>query len=350
MSDPVHLKTSPHLRAAHSVDKIMRHVVYALIPISLFSVAQFGISALALILTTTLVCVGSEHMLCRLNHQPSTVGDWSAAITGLLLGLILPPSFPLWMAAVAAFVSIGIGKYFFGGLGFNVFNPALVGRAFAQAAFTVPITTWTPAMAHARFREWIPSTWTFPFAAPPDLRPWMDGLQIDGFTGATPLAMMKFDYVEIETARLFVGTVAGSAGETSSLLILLCGAYLAVRKMLNWKIVAWVLGSAAALSWIFWMKNPEVYPTPLFTLTSGGLMIGAVFMATDMVSSPVTPRGIMLYGMLIGTVTVMIRLFGGLNEGVMYAILLANAATPVFNALTQPRIYGAGRRTREAKA
>ena len=294
--------------------------------------------------------MGGEHLLCRLNHRDSTVNDWSAAITGVLLGLILPPSFPLWMAAVAAFVSIGIGKYFFGGLGFNVFNPALVGRAFAQAAFTVPITTWTPAMAFNRFREFIPSTFTFPFAKPPDLRPWMAEIQIDGFTGATPLAMMKFDHIEAETAQLFVGTVAGSAGETSALLILLCGLYLAVRKMLNWKIVASVLGSAALLSWVFWIKDPSMYPTPMFTLTSGGLMIGAVFMATDTVSSPVTPLGVIVYGSLIGIITVMIRLFGGLNEGVMYAILLANAATPVINSLTQPRIYGAARKKNEAKA
>ena len=350
MSDPVHLKTSPHLRGAHSVDKIMRHVVYALLPICLFSVVQFGISALALLLTCTLTCVGTEHLACHLAKRPSTVGDWSAVITGVLLGLILPPSFPLWMAMVAGVMSISVGKLFFGGLGFNVFNPALVGRAFAQAAFTVPITTWTPAMAHARFREFIPSTLTFPFAAPPDLRPWMESLHLDGFTGATPLALMKFDYVDTETARLFVGTVAGSAGETSSLLILLCGLYLALRHMLNWKIVASVLGSAALFSWVFWVKDPTLYPTPLFTLTSGGLMIGAVFMATDMVSSPVTPLGVVVYGSLIGVVTVMIRLFGGLNEGVMYAILLANAATPLINDLTQPRIYGATRKKKEAKA
>ncbi|MCC5844061.1 MAG: RnfABCDGE type electron transport complex subunit D [Verrucomicrobia bacterium] len=350
MSDPVHLKTSPHLRGAHSVDKIMRHVVYALMPICLFSVVQFGLSALVLILTCTAVCVGTEHVACRMGSRPTTVGDWSAVITGVLLGLILPPSFPLWMAAVASVVSIGIGKLFFGGLGFNVFNPALVGRAFAQAAFTVPITTWTPAMAHARFKEFIPSTFTFPFATPPDLRPWMEQLHIDGFTGATPLALMKFDYVDTESAKLFVGTVAGSAGETSSMLILICGLYLAYRRMLNWKIVASVLASAAIFSWIFWMKDPTIYPTPLFTLTSGGLMIGAVFMATDMVSSPVTPVGVLVYGSIIGLVTVMIRLFGGLNEGVMYAILLANAATPLINNLTQPRIYGAVRKKKEAKA
>lgn len=350
MSDPVQLKTSPHLRGAHSVDKIMRHVVYALLPVCLFSVLQFGLSALVLILTCTAVCVGTEHLVCRLNQRESTVGDWSAVITGVLLGLVLPPGFPLWMAAVASVVSIAIGKLFFGGLGFNVFNPALVGRAFAQAAFTAPITTWTPAMAHARFREFIPSTFTFPFAQPPDLRPWMEGLAIDGFTGATPLALMKFDYIEMESARLFVGTVAGSAGETSSLLILLCGLYLAVRKMLNWKIPASILGSAALFSLVFWLKDPAIYPSPIFTLTSGGLMIGAVFMATDMVSSPVTPLGVLVYGTIIGVVTVMIRLFGGLNEGVMYAILLANAATPLINNLTQPRIYGAIRKPKEAKA
>jgi electron transport complex protein RnfD len=342
MSDPVELKTSPHLRGAHSVPKIMRHVVYALLPICLYSVLQFGLSTLALLMTCTLVCVGTEHLFCHLGKVKTTVGDWSAVITGLLLGMVLPPAFPLWMAAVAAFFSMAVGKQLFGGLGFNPFNPALVGRAFAQAAFTVPITTWTPSMAHARFREFIPTTLTLPFTRPDmeALKAWMEQLQLDGFTGATPLALMKFDHIETSPIALFLGTVAGSAGETSAGLILLCGLYLMIRRMMSWRIVVAVLGSAFLLSGAFYLKNAELYPSPFFTLASGGLMLGAVFMATDMVSSPVTARGLWIYGALIGSVTVIIRLFGGLNEGVMYAILLGNAATPLINNLTQPRIYG----------
>jgi electron transport complex protein RnfD len=326
----------------HSVDKIMRHVVWALLPVCAFSVLQFGLSALALIVVCTGVCLGTEHAFCRLSGRPTTLSDWSAAITGILMALILPPGFPLWMAAVASFISIAVGKQFFGGLGYNVFNPALVGRAFAQAAFTVPITTWTPGMAHRRFFEFIPTTLTPPFLAPDMERfaAWVEQLKIDGYTGATPLAMMKFENLESDRIELFLGTLASSAGESSALLILIGGLYLAYRRMLDWRIPAGVLGSAFVLSGIFYLVNSTHYPTPFFTLASGGLMLGAVFMATDMVSSPVTPAGIWLYGILIGSVTVVIRLFGGLNEGVMYAILLGNAAAPLLNNITQPRIFG----------
>jgi Na+-translocating ferredoxin:NAD+ oxidoreductase subunit D len=341
MTAHVQLHTSPHLRAAKSVDVIMRNVALALTPVCLFSVYQFGLSTLALILFTTGICVLTEHICCRLSAKPSTIGDWSAAVTGVLLALTLPPGFPLWMAAVAAIFAIAVGKVFFGGLGCNVMNPALVGRAFVQAAFTVPITTWTPAMVHVRFREFIPSTLTFPFARPPDLKPWLDSLSLDGFTGATPLALMKFDHITTRPIQLFLGTVAGSAGETSAGLILLCGAYLAIRGMMNWRIVAAVLGAAFTLSGALYLSNPAAYPDPFFTLTSGGLMLGAVFMATDMVASPVTPKGVWIYGALIGIITVVIRIFGGLNEGVMYAILLGNASSPLISRLTQPRRYGA---------
>ncbi|WFB37898.1 RnfABCDGE type electron transport complex subunit D [Kiritimatiellota bacterium B12222] len=352
MSEAVQLKTSPHLRGMHSVDKIMRHVVYALMPVVLFSIVQFGLSALALVLTSVVVCVGTEHLFCKSGERPSTLRDWSAVITGLLVALILPPGFPLWMAAVAAFVAIAVGKLFFGGLGYNVFNPALVGRAFAQAAFTVPITTWTPGMAHRRFLEFIPTTLTAPFLKPDfaGFNLWVESLKIDGYSGATPLAMMKFDHVEVDTLKLFLGTLASSAGESSALLILLGGLYLAFRRMLNWRVPVAILGSAFILSGLFYLKDPSLYPSPFFTVVSGGLMLGAVFMATDMVSSPVTPVGLWVYGILIGSLTVMIRLFGGLNEGVMYAILLGNAATPLINNLTQPRIYGFTRKRKEKAA
>lgn len=349
MSAPIHLRTSPHLRHAHPVPVIMRNVALALLPVCLFSVYQFGLSALILILFTTLVCVGTEHLFCTWGNHPTTIGDWSAAVTGLLLALTLPPGFPLWMAAVAGIFGISIGKLFFGGLGFNVMNPALVGRAFVQAAFTVPITTWTPAMVSVRFREFIPTTLTLPFCQPPNLQPWLDRIQLDGFTGATPLALMKFDHLTTGKLELLVGTVAGSVGETSAGLIFACGLYLVARKMMNWKIVAAVLGSAFVLSGALYLKDPQAFPDPFFTITSGGLMLGAVFMATDMVASPVTPVGIWLYGILIGVVTVVIRLFGGLNEGVMYAILLANAASPLISSLTQPKRYGS-KQPREAKA
>jgi electron transport complex protein RnfD len=319
----------------------MRNVVYALLPVCAFSIYQFGISVLALILVCTAACVLTEHAISRLAGRPTTVNDWSAVITGILLALCLPPGFPLWMGAVAGFIGIAIGKAFFGGLGFNVMNPALVGRAFAQAAFTVPITTWTPFMVETRFKEFIPSTLTLPFLKPVPVGEWLTQVAPDGFTGATPLSLMKFDHLATDSVQLFLGSTAGSAGETSSLLILLCGLYLVARRMMDWRITFSVLLVAGATSGIFHMINPDVYPDPVFTLCSGGLMLGAVFMATDMVASPVTPVGVWIYGGMIGLVTVIIRFWGGLNEGVMYAILLANATSPLISLVTQPRIYGA---------
>ena len=336
------LRTSPHLRVSPPVNVIMRNVVYALLPVCAFAVYQFGISVLALILVCTASCILTEHLICRLSGRESTVGDWSSVITGMLLALCLPPGFPLWMGAVAAFAGVGLGKMFFGGLGFNVMNPALIGRAFAQASFTVPITTWTPIAPDGRFTQFIPSSLTLPFLKPEPIKEWLAQVAPDGFSGATPLAQMKFEHIASNTPmELFLGSSAGSAGETSALLILLCGAYLVFRRMMDWRITASILITAAGVSGIFHMINPEIYPDPMFTLCTGGLMLGAVFMATDMVASPVTPSGVWIYGALIGLVTVIIRLFGGLNEGVMYAIFLGNAFSPLISMVTQPRIYGA---------
>ena len=345
----VELRGSPHLRKALSVDQIMRHVVYALLPVCAFAIYQFGLSALALILVTMLTCVGTEHLFCRLSERPTTVGDYSAVITGLLLALTLPPGFPLWMAAVAGFVGIALSKVMFGGIGFNVFNPALVGRAFVQAAFPVAITTWTPAFAPDRFREFIPTTWTLPFLEPEPVSGWVKGIAVDGFTGATPLALQKFGdgikpHVTTDSADLFFGMTAGSAGETSAMLILVCGAYLAFRRMMDWRIPTAMLLGAFVMAGGFYLLDAQAYPDPLFTLLSGGIMLGAVFMASDMVASPTTPMGVWIYGILIGFLTVIIRLFGGLPEGVMYAILFGNAASPLIGAFTQPRVYGTGRK------
>lgn len=336
----IELRTTPHLHAGQDVVVIMRNVVFAILPIAGWSVWQFGLSALLLLLTTTLTCLVTERLFNAAGGQPNTLGDWSATITGLLLALTLPPAFPLWMAVVAGFIAIGMGKVMFGGLGMNVFNPALVGRAFVQAAFPVAITTWTPALFEGRFTSFIPSTFTAPFTIPPAVAEWNASVAVDGFTGATPMALQKFEQVSTPVMDLFQGTTAGSAGETSALIILLCGLYLAARNMLDWRIPVSVLAGAALTAGLFYLVDPKVYPDPLFVIFSGGLMLGAWFMATDMVGSPVTPLGVIIYGLLIGVVTVIIRLFGGLTEGVMYAILLANAATPLIDQYTQPRVFG----------
>ncbi len=339
-SPEIELRSAPHLRQGPAVPDIMRNVVWALLPVCLFAVYAFGLSALALIAVVTGACLLTEHGLARAAGGTSPLGDWSAVITGLLLALTLPPGFPLWMGAVAGVVAIGLGKALFGGLGLNVFNPALVGRAFLQAAFPVAITTWTPAFAPGRFAELIPSSLAPPFLRPPPVAEW-SRQAVDGFTGATPLALQKFQHTGTEPLELLAGMTAGSVGETCAALIVVCGAYLALRRMMDWRIPVAVLGSAALAAGGLHGLDSGAYPDPRFMLLSGGLMLGAVFMATDMVASPVTPLGVWIYGALIGVVTVIIRQFGGLPEGVMYAILLGNAASPLIDAATQPRVYGA---------
>ena len=342
------LRTSPHLHGQKTVESIMRNVVWALLPVCAYSVYAFGLSALALIVTCTLVCLLTEHLACRWSGKDTSINDYSAIITGILLALTLPPAFPLWMGAVGAFLSITLGKLLFGGIGFNVFNPALVARAFLQAAFPVAITTWTPACYVGRFSGFAPSTLTFPFTTPRPVTDWVVGLGVDGFSGATPLSLFKFGETPVvtDTLALITGNVAGSAGETSAILILLCGLYLIARKMMEWRIPVAMLGMAVLTSGVFYLYDNASYPSPIFVLFSGGLMLGAMFMATDMVSSPVAPLGIWIYGALIGFITVIIRLLGGLPEGVMYAILLGNALSPLIDTFTQPRIYGARKKAK----
>lgn len=334
----IEIRTSPHAHSGQDVVQIMRNVVWACLPIAGFAVWQYGLSVLALLLTVTLSCLLAERMFNRLGREPNTLGDWSATITGILLALTLPPGFPLWMGAVAGLIAIAMGKALFGGLGMNPLNPALVGRAFVQAAFPVAITTWTPSMFAGRFTDFIPTTLAAPFMKAPDIAQWAQGVAIDGFTGATPLAQMKFERVAAPTADLFMGTTAGSTGE-SALVILVCGLYLALRHMLDWRIPLTIMAATAILSLGYQQIDPAA-PGPLFMLFSGGLMLGAWFMATDMVGSPVTPLGVLIYGVLIAFITFIVRLFGGLNEGVMYAILLGNAATPLIDQWTQPKVFG----------
>jgi len=325
------ISSSPHLKRRTTTDAIMRNVVWALLPVAAFAVYSFGLGTLMLLMTTTVACVLTEHLLCRISGRESTIADWSAVITGLLLGLTLPPVFPLWMAFVGRVIAMGLGKFIFGGLGYNVFNPALVGRAVLQAAFPAAITTWYPAFTENRFTEVAASTLALPFMRPP---------AVDVVTGATPLAAFKFEGVRTETSDLALGLISGSTGETCAVLIVLGGIYLVARNMMNWRIPVAVLGSAFALSGLCYLIDPGAYPHPVFMLFSGGLMLGAVFMATDMVASPLTPRGVWVYGAFIGIVTIVIRLWGGLPEGVMYAILLANAVSPHIDGWIQPRVYG----------
>lgn len=328
--------SSPHISSGASVDVIMRNVFVALLPVCVFSIYAFGMAAALVLITATLSCVVTEHVLCRMTNKATTITDWSAAITGLLYGLTLPPDLPLWMIAVGGIFAISVGKFMFGGLGCNAFNPALVGRAFLQAAFPQAMTHWSLPFAEGRFIELPNSIMAFPFAEP----------VYDAVTAATPLARMKFESVQAENPELLFGLTTGSAGETCAALIFLGGAYLVIRNMMNWRIPISIMLTVALVTWIFMQIDPVVYPRPAFMLFSGGLMLGAVFMATDMVASPITNVGCWVYGLLIGLLVVVIRFWGGMPEGVMYAILLANAFSPHIDGLLQPRVFGTGKVTR----
>jgi electron transport complex protein RnfD len=267
------IRTSPHILSGHSVEAIMFNVVLALLPVTAFAVYAFGLTSLLVLGVAVASCLLTEWGICRVGNRASTLGDWSVAITGLLYGLTLPPGLPLWMVAVGGVVAVALGKALFGGLGFNVFNPALVGRAFLQAAFPVAMTTWSPAFAVGRFSGLGSSTLTLPFSRP----------VYDAVSSATPLALWKFDRQASEVGDLALGLVGGSTGETSALLILLGGVYLVARNMMNWRIPAGIFAAVAASSGALHALDPQTYASPGFMLLSGGLMLGAVFMASDMV-------------------------------------------------------------------
>jgi Na+-translocating ferredoxin:NAD+ oxidoreductase subunit D len=326
------LTAAPYLHTPDSTERIMWTVVASLVPVVFAGTWFFGLGALLVVAAAVAGCLVTE----RLTGGGGTLRDGSALITGLLLGLILPPGFPLWMAFVGGVVAIGFGKVIFGGLGQNVFNPALVGRAFLQAAFPVAITTW-PA-GGGGLLTLRGDTFALPLLSP----------SVDGVTAATPLGLMKFEQTGTELGRLLMGNTGGSIGETSALLLLLCGAYLAYKRYLEWRIPASIFATTVALSGLLWVINPERYADPLFMLFSGGLMFGAVYMATDMVTSPVTRLGAWVYGAGIGALVVLIRTWGGLPEGVMYAILLMNALVPFINRATKPRVFGTAPRRRAA--
>lgn len=316
---------SPHIRGPASTPMIMWNVVGSLIPLVAAATWFFGPSALIVVSASVVGALMTE----RVFGKGGTIADGSAVITGLLLGLTLPAGMPMWMAALGGFVAIGFGKLLFGGLGHNIFNPALLGRAFLQAAFPVAITTWP---------KYGVSWWTLRgdnFALP-----FMQARGVDAITSATPLGLMKFEHTTTNLRHLVLGTTGGSLGETAGLVILFCGGYLALRGFLNWRIPASILATVAVFAGSLHAIDPARYPSALFMLFSGGLMLGAVFMATDMVTAPVTNGGRWVFGVGIGLLLMIIRVWGGLPEGVMYAILLMNALVPFINRVTQPRVFG----------
>jgi electron transport complex protein RnfD len=321
------VQSSPFLREGVTTPQLMGDVIIALLLVTAASVWYFGLSALLVIITCTVAAMGTEFLFSAGRPRGRSLKDGTAALTGVVLGLTLPPGFPLWMAFLGGVVAIALGKIIWGGLGHNLFNPALVGRAFLQASFPTQITSWSPP---GHFLDLRASNFAVPFMHAP----------VDAVTTATPLNLMKFAHEGTPVVDLLRGDIAGSLGETSAIIIILCGIVLAARRTFDWRIPVSIVTATVALSGLLYAISPDRYPSPWFMLCSGGLLFGAVFMATDPVTSPLAPRGAWMFGMGIGILVVLIRIFGGLPEGVMYAILLMNAATPLIERVTQQRVFG----------
>ena len=303
------LSSSPHIRDRLTVARLMWGVIIALSPAVAASIYFFGLQAVKLIGVCSLASLAAEYIFLWLRGK-SFPKEPSALLSGLLLALVLPPTLPLWSAALGAVFAIIVGKQIFGGLGYNIFNPALIGRAFLAATFPVLMTTWVK-----------------PFS-------------LAAITTATPLGLMRFESQSTSLIKLFYGHVGGSLGETSALALLIGGAYLLIRRYIDWRTPLSYLGTVALLSGIFYLISPHQYGTPLFSLLAGGLMLGAFFMATDPVTTPVTKLGRWIFGLGAGIVVVVIRNWGGYPEGVMFSILLMNAFTPLLDRYIKPKVFG----------
>ncbi len=323
------ISTSPFLHDRVTTPRIMWELAATLLPVFGAAFYFFGLSAVLVSAAAIAGCLATEWFFNADAAPGRSLRDGSALVTGLLLALTLPPGFPLWMAFLGGVVAIGMGKVIWGGLGQNVFNPALLGRAFLQAAFPTAITTWEPP--DGRYLAARGTNLAMPL---------YQGEATDAVSTATPLARMKFEQDPTAIPDLLFGNISGSLGETCGIILLLAGGYLIARRIIDWRIPAAILATVALLSALFHWIAPASYPTPSFMLLSGGLLLGAVYMASDPVTSPLTPRGIWIYGVGIGALIVLIRLWGGLPEGVMYAILLMNATVPLINRFVKTRVYG----------
>ncbi|MES9966202.1 MAG: RnfABCDGE type electron transport complex subunit D [Sedimenticola sp.] len=322
------IQSAPMLRQGMTTPSAMRDVWLALLPATLAGIWFFGIGALLVLAASMVGALLTEWAFTSKEKRRDAMADNSALLTGLILGLTLPPGLPMWMAFIGGSAAIGIGKVIWGGLGNNMFNPALVGRAFLLATFPIAMTTW--AGADTPFWSISPSVLSLPFVTP----------TYDAVSAATPLGLMKFEQVETDLMPLLIGNTGGCIGETSGLLLILGGIFLLIRRDFDWRIPAGIFLAAGIFSLVLFLVDGDKYPGPIFTLLSGGLLIGAIYMATDPVTSPLTPKGAWIFGLGIGLLVVLIRVFGGFPEGVMYAILLMNAATPLIDRYTQPRIFG----------
>ncbi len=317
MNRLLNVSGSPHVHSDDTVQKIMWSVVVALIPAFLVSVFYFGLPVIILTVVSVGCCVLFEYLIQRfMLKQKPTVSDGSAVVTGLLLAFNVPANLPIWMMVVGAIVAIGIAKMPFGGLGHNPFNPALVARVFLLIAFPVAMTTWP-----------VPTPiWSF---------------GADVVTGPTPLGILKEGAnVEMPTyMNMLIGQMGGSFGEVSAIALLIGAIFLLWKRIITWHIpVAFIL-TVFVVSGIFWLVDPTQYANPFFHLLTGGLILGACFMATDMVTSPTSPSGMLVFGCGCGLLTIIIRLFGAYPEGVSFSILLMNALVPLINRWCVPATY-----------
>jgi len=321
---------APLLRQGMTTPKAMRDVIYALLPATGAALWFFGLSAVLVVGSSILGAVLAEVIFAPRGARGATLRDATGLLTGLLLGLSLPPGLPMWMAFLGGFVAIGFGKIIWGGLGQNLFNPALVGRAFLLATFPIAMTTWVDAGVEGGFFSVYDSNLALPFMQ----------AKVDAMSAATPLGLLKFQQEVTPLAGLMFGRIGGSLGETSGVLLLLGGVYLWLRRDLDWRIPVSILLTVIVFSAVLSLVDSARYPSALFSVFSGGLLLGAIYMATDPVTSPLTPKGAWIFGIGVGVLVMLIRVFGGLPEGVMYAILLMNAATPLIDRYTQPRVFG----------
>jgi len=321
---------SPHNKSDISTDKLMFGVIVALLPAFLVSIAFFGLGALTITATAVASCVVFEYLIQRfILKGKRTICDFSAVLSGLLLAFNVPSILPLWMVVVGSFVTIAIAKMSYGGIGRNVFNPALVGRVFLLICFPVEMTLWPK-----------PTLWNFS--------------PVDAETGATVLGFIKEGVKKGMSAsdvvanlpsygQMFMGQMGGCIGEVSAFALIAGGLYMLARKIITWHIPVCYIGTVAIFTTIMWKVNPDLYVNPMIHLLSGGLMLGAFFMATDYVTSPMTAKGKILFGVSCGLLTCVIRFFGAYPEGVSFAILIMNACVPLIDRWFTPRAFGTGR-------
>ncbi|MCX6334485.1 MAG: RnfABCDGE type electron transport complex subunit D [Bacteroidia bacterium] len=327
MSNLLNVSPSPHEHGQETTRKLMTGVIIALIPAFLASVFYFGYGAIIVTATSVISCMLFEYLIQRfIFKKPVTITDGSAVVTGILLAFNLPSNIPVFIIIIGAFVSIAIAKMTFGGLGNNPFNPALVGRVFMLISFPVQMTSWP-----------VPKGFATGYT--------------DAITGATPLAIVKEGLKNGDTiqqlmaqvpgpAQMFLGKMGGSMGEVAAVALLIGLIYLLVKRIITWHIPVSIIGSMAIFTTILWLINPDKNADPMFHILAGGVLLGAIFMATDYVTSPMNPKTMMIYGCGIGILTVVIRVWGAYPEGVSFAILIMNAFVPLMNAFIKPKRFG----------